>query len=112
MDDLLIVVVKSVLLIAVVKSVLLITVVRISIVHLLRPVTRAPITRASIITVTRAPVARAPIIISILTTIILKPRVYIESVLNLIIKSGFDEIIRDSLNRVSSIINFRVGITL
>jgi hypothetical protein len=47
-----------------------------------------------------------------LTTSTLKPLVYIEKVLNLIIKAGFDEIIRDSLNGVKSIIYLRVGITL
>ena len=104
--------VMGVLLIAVMKRVLLKTIVRVSVTPLLRPVTRASITRVPIITVTRSPVTRAPITGIILTVNILKPRVNIESVLYLIIKSGHDEIIRDILNGVNLIINVRVGITL
>jgi hypothetical protein len=90
----------DVLPIVVVKSVLLITVVRVSMILLERQpiIAFITVTRA---TVTRAPNTSASIIRNILTTHILKPRVYIEPVLNLTIKSVLDVIIRDSPNGVN-----------
>jgi hypothetical protein len=45
-----------------------------------------------------------------LTAHILKPRVHVEPVLNLIMKSGLDSVVRESLNGVN--INFSVIISL
>jgi hypothetical protein len=101
------VLVMTVLLIDVMTSVLIIVIVRVPINLLSRP----PL--VVITTVTRVTILpRTTIILYILklTTHILKPRVYVESVLNLILKPGLDSIVRDSLNVVN--INFSVIISL